>query len=116
MNKHIIKSISQELFLKMIGFGIIMGIMFPFFTYFLLGLPLHKVFSPLFFTLCIAAGLTVGLCNYYLLKVVVDTYLKRIQSKLLAFRQNLKNILWEDNNEFDPGKYILKINSADTIG
>ena len=116
MNRHLIKSISQELFLKMIGFGIFMGIIFPFFTYFLLDLPPHKVFSPLFFSLCIAAGITVGLCNYYLFKVVVAIYLKRIQFKLSSFRQNLKNILWKDSKDFNPDKYILKINSADTIG
>ena len=100
----------------MIGFGIIMGIIFPIFTYFLLDLPLHKVFSPLFFSLCIAAGVTVGLCNYYLFKVVVNIYLKRIQSKLSDFRQNLENILWKDSNELNPEKYLLTINSADTIG
>ncbi len=116
MKKHFTKSISQDLFFRMVGFGIGMGIIFPFFTYFLLDIPTHKVFSPLFFSLCIAAGIAVGLCNYYLFKMVVDIYLKRIQSKLTAFRQNLENIFWKDGNDFDPEKYYLEVDSADTIG
>jgi diguanylate cyclase (GGDEF)-like protein len=116
MKKYFTKSISHDLFFRMVGFGIGMGIIFPFFTYFLLDLPTHKVFSPLFFSLCIAAGIAVGLCNYYLFKMVVDHYLKRIQSKLTAFRKNLENIFWEDGTDFDPEKYYLEVDSADTIG
>ena len=116
MKKRFTKSISHDLFLRMIGFGITMGIIFPFFTFLLLDLPAEKVFSLLFFTLCIAAGIAVGLCNYYLFKVVVDLRLQRIQSKLATFRRNLENLSWKNDNEFNPIKHYIKVDSTDTIG
>ncbi len=116
MNKRFTKSISHDLFLRMVGFGIIMGAIFPFFTYLLLDLPTKAVFSPLFFSLCLTAGIAVGLCNYYLFKVVVDLHLKRIQSKLTNFRQNLENFFWKDNIIFESDNHNLDVCSADTIG
>ncbi len=116
MKKRFTKSISHDLCLRMVGLGTIMGIIFPFFTYLLLDLPADKVFSPLFFSLCMAAGFAVGLCNYYLFNTVVDLYLRRIQSKLATFHQNLENLFWKNDNDLNPLKHCLKVDSADTIG
>lgn len=116
MNKRFTKSISHDLFLRMIGFGIFMGIIFPFFPYLLLDLPAKDIFSPLFFSLCIMAGIAVGFCNYYLFKMVVDLYLKRIQLQITDFRQNLDNFFWQDNIFSEPENHNLEVCSKDTIG
>ncbi|MBN2706278.1 MAG: GGDEF domain-containing protein [Deltaproteobacteria bacterium] len=116
MKKLLTSSISHDLFLRMIGFGFGMGLIFPFFTFLLLDLPAYKVFNPLFFALCVTAGITVGVCNYFLFKKVVDLYLRQLQTKISGFRLRLKDLLWKKDTEFNQEDYLLQTDSADTIG
>lgn len=116
MRKQFSNSISRDLFLRMIGFGLLMGLVFPFFTFLLLDLPAHKAFSPLFFFLCVAAGVTVGFVNYFLFKNVVDFHLKRLQGQLADFRSRLAELFWKENVDFNPDHHLVQLNSQDTIG
>ncbi|HDS16037.1 MAG TPA: hypothetical protein ENN66_05420 [Proteobacteria bacterium] len=116
MKKRLTSSISHDLFLRMIGFGFGMGLIFPFFTFLLLDLPAHKVFKSLFFALCVSAGIIVGICNYFFFKKVVDLYLKQLQAKISSFRLRLKDLLWKKDTEFNQEDYLLQADSADTIG
>lgn len=59
----------------MVGFGVSMGVVFPFFTKFMLGLPTERVLTPLFFGMCLLAGLAVGLFNYAVFKRVIYDFL-----------------------------------------
>lgn len=116
MKKNITSSISQDLLLRMVGFGLIVGLVFPFFTFALLGIPAHKVFSPIFFSLCVGAGIIVGFFNYFLFKNVVDQHLKALQVKLSAFRSRLEDLFWKENIDFSLDNYLLTLKSDDTIG
>ncbi|HEY5513399.1 MAG TPA: methyl-accepting chemotaxis protein [Geomonas sp.] len=57
----------------MISFGLIMGAVFPFYSYFFFG---NKAFSPLYVLGCLTAGFLVGTFCYYIIKQVMRIYLE----------------------------------------
>ena len=77
----ITKKVFTDLAIYMISFGIVIGIVFPFFVV-MMGIPESYVMTPLFFTLCILAGFLVGLVNILLAKTIVSKNLKPIITKL----------------------------------
>ncbi|MCZ7628004.1 MAG: hypothetical protein M5U19_02430 [Microthrixaceae bacterium] len=54
-----------DLAIWMMGFGLLMGLVFPLFVI-LLGVPAELVLTPVFFGATIAAGLLVGAINQFL--------------------------------------------------
>jgi methyl-accepting chemotaxis protein len=75
------KKVFTDLAIYMISFGVVIGIIFPFFVV-MMGIPAYYVLTPLFFILCIFAGFLVGLVNILLSKKIVSKNLKPIISKL----------------------------------
>lgn len=75
------KKVFTDLAIYMISFGAIIGIVFPFFVV-AMGIPAYQVLTPLFFILCILAGVLVGIVNITLAKKIVSKNLKPIISKL----------------------------------
>ena len=76
MKKNIIEkaktmNIFNVLAIFMMGFGFMMGVVFPFFVFAVTNVPKKTVLNPLFFVYCISAGLLVGLFNIYLAKSIV---------------------------------------------
>jgi len=61
------KHVFIDLLIKMLGFGISIGLLFPFFVL-LFGVNKQIALSFLFFTSCIAAGITVGLTSFFIVK------------------------------------------------
>ena len=57
----------------MISFGLIIGAVFPFYSYFFFG---NKAFSPLYVLGCLTAGFLVGTFCYYIIKQVMRFYLE----------------------------------------
>lgn len=88
--KTITGSVVKDQSFLMLGFGLLMGIIFPFFTLWLLKLPAAKVLRPLYFLMCIVAGLLVGLCNYFIFRGVVFRFLSNLASKMELFRKKLE--------------------------
>lgn len=74
----------------MLGFGLLMGVIFPFFTLWLLKLPAAKVLTPLYFSMCIVAGLIVGVCNYLIFRSVVYKFLSNLASHMALFQKKLE--------------------------
>ncbi len=74
----------------MLGFGLLMGVIFPFFTLWLLNLPAAKVLTPLYFSMCIVAGLIVGICNYLIFRSVVYKFLSNLASRMALFQKKLE--------------------------
>jgi methyl-accepting chemotaxis protein len=71
-------SILRNLLFAFLGFGILMGIIFPFYAEFFVN---WKEGMKIWFVLgCILAGLTIGVANYFLFKVILLNKLKRISS------------------------------------
>lgn len=62
------KKVFKDLAIYMIGFGVAIGIIFPFFVVFVTAVPPSEVLTPLFFSMCITAGFLVGLFNIFLAK------------------------------------------------
>lgn len=74
----------------MLGFGLLMGVIFPFFTLWLLKLPASRVLTPLYFSMCIVAGLVVGICNYFIFRSVVYKFLSELVSRMSLFQKKLE--------------------------
>ncbi|MBW2731196.1 MAG: GGDEF domain-containing protein [Deltaproteobacteria bacterium] len=64
----------------MLAFGLAVGLVFPPFARLVLGT--EEALSPLFFTLCVMAGLMVGGANYGLFSLVVSRNLRRVAAKM----------------------------------
>lgn len=62
--------------LFMIGFGALIGVVFPFFVLFVTDVAADTVINPLFFIMCITAGIIVGFFNIFLAKRIVGAKLK----------------------------------------
>ncbi|MGC8892992.1 MAG: GGDEF domain-containing protein [Candidatus Saccharicenans sp.] len=74
----------------MLGFGLLMGLIFPFFTIWLLKLPASRVLTPLYFSMCIVAGLIVGICNYFIFRSVVYRFLSNLANRMMLFQKKLE--------------------------
>jgi two-component system, cell cycle response regulator len=90
----ITKKIFNDLAILMIGFGIVVGVAFPFFVL-VTGTPASYVLTPLFFALCILAGSLVGLFNIYLSRRIVGARIKelarhmgRVEKRILERRSS----------------------------
>jgi two-component system, cell cycle response regulator len=70
------KSVFRNLLLSMLGFGAAVGLIFPVFARVVLDAP--AALSPLFFAMCLGAGLLVGAVNYGLFSLVVSRALGRL--------------------------------------
>ncbi len=70
------KSILQRLFLSFLGFGLGVAIIFPFYAAFFV--EWKEGMLPWFVVGCVVAGLSIGLANYYLVRLVLLNRLKRI--------------------------------------
>lgn len=84
----ITKSIIKDLSIFMIGFGIVIGIIFPFFVLFF-GVDAHVALSPYFIISCVLAGAIVGLTNILLTRYIVIKRLKESTDKMSLIKDNL---------------------------
>jgi methyl-accepting chemotaxis protein len=75
------KNVFTDLTITMIGFGILVGIFFPFFIV-IVGGPADFALTPVFFAYCIAAGFLVGLINILMAKKMVTKRLTPIINRL----------------------------------
>lgn len=73
----------------MIGFGMLIGVIFPFFVLLVTDVTVETVINPLFFTLCIMAGIIVGIFNIFLAKTIVGAKLKRLGAHMTKVEKRL---------------------------
>ncbi len=88
--KSITGSVVKDQVIFMLGFGLLMGLIFPFFTLWLLQLPASKVLTPLYFLMCVIAGLIVGFCNYLIFRGVAHRFLSELSSRMAFFQEKLE--------------------------
>jgi len=79
------RKVFGDLAIWMIGFRFLIGVIFTFLV-FLMGIPSHMVLTPLFFSICISAGILVGGINFFLAKLIIDDRL-RLPSSSMCFVQ-----------------------------
>lgn len=112
----ITKSIIKDLSILMIGFGVIIGVIFPFYTL-LFGIDKKIALSPIFVASCIVAGALVGFINIQLtrsiyvkqMQVMIEK-MSLIQSKYTKAAQGL------DVEKCDFETCQLRIDSDDEFG
>lgn len=79
-------SILRTLFIAYMGFGLIMGLLFPLYAQFFVE---WKPGMQLWFNVgCIIAGLTIGIANYWVCKQVLLRRLQRISEVAQAISNN----------------------------
>jgi diguanylate cyclase (GGDEF)-like protein len=112
----ITRKIFVDLAIWMVGFGIIVGIVFPFFAK-AFGVRTEIAYSPWFFVSCIAAGILVGAVNIILSRVVIAKKLRLLISRMKMVRDNLMKVVkGGDLDECTPEKCHISVDSSDEIG
>jgi diguanylate cyclase (GGDEF)-like protein len=112
----ITKRVFTDLAIYMTGFGVIIGISFPFFLR-LLSVPKALVMTPWFFAVCIAAGLLVGAVNIILASGVVGSRLRELVDRMRYITGHLKNDQHEDIvKTCTPEECLLRVDSEDLLG
>lgn len=110
------KKVFIDLALWMIGLGLVMGVVFPFFTV-LMGVPAEKVMTPQFFGACMAAGFIVGAANIGLARNVVGKKLRLLAERMGVVEGNLQQMAsGEDPESCAPEECHIEIDSDDEIG
>ncbi len=112
----ITKKVFTDLAIYMMGFGLAIGIIFPFFML-LIGVPENYLFTKLFFSACIAAGVLVGAINYALSRAVVGGRLKLLARKMSFIESRLNSKMTnEEIEECTQEKCRVQVDSEDEIG
>ena len=112
----ITKKVFNDLAIWMIGFGVVVGIIFPVFT---LGFGVSReiAFSWKFIAACIAAGAIVGTVNIVLSRVVVAKRLRLLTSRMQKVQVGLmKGVKGGDMSDCTPENCHIKVDSTDEIG
>lgn len=110
------KKVFVDLFIKMIGFGICIGIVFPFFAL-LLGVGKSIAFSPLFFLACVAAGIIVGLISFFIVKTNMKKRLLGLISNMLKVNERIISFQNdEQTEEVQTDLYMVSEYSDDCFG
>lgn len=110
------KKVFSDLAIWMMGFGMLVGIIFPFFML-VLGIPSSIALSWWFFLVCMIAGLCVGAVNIQLAKRVVGSRIKDLSDHMMEIEGHLKDLAGK-NDSFDctPMKCHIPVDSQDAIG
>lgn len=106
------RSVFRTLFFSMMLFGVFVGTQFPLFT----NQILHTTdaLSPVFYLLCVGAGLVVGLFNFFLFKIVVSKELSRLLIGMRKINESMDQAL-HAQKQFELA-CALEVNSNDLIG
>lgn len=105
-----------DLSIWMMGFGLLIGLVFPPFCL-LLGLPADQVVSPLFFTVTLIAGLVVGAVNFELARLVVGRRLRLLAQRMGTVEDQLAQAVFShDWTGCDPESCALPVDSEDEFG
>jgi len=112
----ITRKVFTDLSIFMIGLGLLIGIVFPFFVSWM-GIPQEFVFKPWFFAACITAGIIVGALNIRLARTIVGSRMKLLGNRMQFVTQNLQLIKEGKNiNSCSPEQCKIMVDSEDEIG
>jgi two-component system cell cycle response regulator len=107
--------VSRVLLVAMVGFGACIGLVFPPFTWLALGLGADRVLRPVFFAMCIGAGIIVGLVNYAIFRFVLYNFLSQMNAKILQFKEKLRNFNRRGVAECDDEECLVAVEVRDHI-
>lgn len=105
-----------SLAVRMIGFGILIGIVFPFFML-MLGVPKTVAFSALFVASCVIAGIVVGFVNILITSVTVERKLKTLTKKMGEVKDSIITISENGRiGECNPEHCSILVDTDDEFG
>lgn len=105
-----------DLAIWMSGFGVAIGLIFPPFCL-ILGLPVDRVLTPLFFGATLTAGVMVGVVNYWLARLVVGRRLRALADRMATVDSRLQvAVFTHDWADCDPATCALPVDSDDEVG
>ncbi len=105
-----------DLAIWMMGFGLLVGLVFPPFCL-LLGLPAARVLAPTFFASTVVAGLAVGAVNFGLSRLVVGRRLRVLAASMATVESQLSRAVYtQDWSGCDPEGCALAVDSDDEAG
>ena len=106
----------KDLAIWMLGFGLIIGAIFPFFVS-LLGIPTSYLMTPGFFSATIVAGLIAGVINFGLATLVVKPRLRILADKMNIVETSLVTATYTgDWSQCNPLRCSVPVDSEDEIG
>lgn len=110
------RKVFTDLAVWMIGFGLTMGVVFPFFVM-AIGVPSSLVITWWFFAACISAGIVVGIVNIGLARVVIGRRLMVLSQRMGMVETNLRGIARSgDLEKCSPQECFVEIDSDDELG
>jgi two-component system, cell cycle response regulator len=110
------RKVFTDLAIWMIGFGLMMGVVFPFFVT-IMGVPSSLVLTWWFFAACIAAGVVVGGVNIGLARAVIGRRLRVLSARMGMVETNLREIARSgDIERCTPQECSVDIDSDDELG
>lgn len=110
------RKVFNDLALWMIGLGLLIGFVFPFFITFM-GVPSALVIRPWFFMACMTAGLLVGAANITLAKIVVGWRMRLLVERMQFVESNLEEMARGGAIEdCTPETCMIEVDSEDEIG
>ncbi len=105
-----------SLAIRMIGFGVVIGIAFPFFMI-LLGVPVNIALSALSFIACVVAGIIVGFFNILMTSTTVERKLTLITEKMYEVKNSIITVSESGNiGDCDPEHCTIPIDTNDEFG
>lgn len=112
----ITRKVFHDLAIWMVGFGLSIGFVFPFFVM-LLGVPPNIALTPVFFAACLSAGAAAGVVNYGLAHWVVGRRLRILSGSMRHVAQNLQEVTFSsDLSRCTPESCAIAVDSDDEIG
>lgn len=110
------KKIFDDLAIFMVALGVLVGLVFPFFSL-LLGVSTKIAMRPTYFIACIFAGVILALMNITLARLVIGSPMKQLSSKM----RHVQTILLNKKNGVSdeictPENCFIKVESKDELG
>lgn len=110
------RRVFTDLGIWMMGLGLVMGVVFPFFVM-AFGVPSRYVLTPVFFLATIGAGLAVGASNQLLSRAVVGSRLRFMRSRMSTVEENLRATIYSDDpTACTPESCSIPVDSDDELG
>ncbi|MGB5295612.1 MAG: GGDEF domain-containing protein, partial [Thermoanaerobaculia bacterium] len=82
-----------DLAIWMVAFGLVIGLVFPFFVL-LLGVPMETAITPGFFGACLGAGALAGCLNFTLAKLVVGNRVRLLADRMGTVGEELREMTY----------------------
>jgi len=110
------KNAFTNLAASMIGFGVLIGLAFPF-AVLPVGVPSSLALSPVFFSFTVMAGVLVGAVNIFLARLLVRPRLTLMARRMGEVEAELTEATYTgDWSRCDPQRCGLPVDSADEFG